>query len=213
MSKTELILVRHGATPANLTQPYRLQGLRPDSRLAETGKQQAQALGKALARFGIATVYASPLVRSRQTASFVARSRNLPVVIEKGIIEADIGDWTGLTWPEIERRWPRECQAFHQAPQRHGYLGGENLADVRRRALPAVQQLIARHPGQTIAVVSHGVVNRVLLAGWLNLPLRYCRQIPQDNAAFNLIEFNQGKARVRTVNAVSHLLGLLPKAA
>lgn len=205
---TVLILVRHGATRANLMQPYRLQGLRPDGRLAETGKRQADALGKTLARFPVAALYCSPLLRARQTARFIIDKRRIPKIIEKSIIEADLGEWSGCTWPEVEKRWPKEYRAFHRSPERHGYLGGENLTDVRRRVVPAVERLLSRHAGQTIVVVSHGVVNRVLLAGWLKLPLRYGRQIPQDNAAYNVIEFTDGKAKVRTVNAAEHLLAL-----
>lgn len=208
MSATVLILVRHGATRANITRPYRLQGLRPDSRLVAIGKRQARALSETLERYPIAAVYSSPLQRARATARLLAGTRSLPVMIEEGVIEADVGDWTNLSWPEIERRWPRECRAFHKAPERHGYLGGDNLAQVRARVVPAVERLIAEHAGQTIAVVCHGVVNRVLLAHWLKLPLRYCRQIPQDNAAFNVIEFRDSQAKVRTVNATVHLLAL-----
>lgn len=213
LSETTLILVRHGATAANLTRPYRLQGLRPNSKLAPNGKRQAEALGQALASFPIARVYASPLSRARATAEYVAAAHRLSVTIEKGVIEADVGKWTNLSWPDIEKRWPCECAAFHKAPERVGYLGGENLNDVRARVLPCIARLIARHKGEMIAVVSHGVVNRMLIAGWLNLPLKHSRQIPQDNAAYNVIEFHEGKAKVRTVNATAHLLGLLPQAA
>ena len=60
--------------------------------------------------------------------------------------------------------WPTEHRAFHEDAERHGYPGGENLAQVRDRALPAIERLAARYAGQTFVVVSHGVVNRVLLA-------------------------------------------------
>src|SRR5205823_3711312 len=79
--------------------------------------------------------------------------------------------------------------AFHDDAERHGYLGGETLPQVRDRVLPAIGRIVAAHPGGTVVVVGHGVVNRVLLAHWLGLPLRYSRQLPQDNAGYSVVEF------------------------
>ncbi|MFO0928142.1 MAG: histidine phosphatase family protein [Gemmataceae bacterium] len=71
--------------------------------------------------------------------------------------------------------------------------------------LPCIHDLVGRHADTTIAVVSHGVVNRVLLATWLDIPLRFARRLPQDNAAYNVVEFRAGKAKVRTVNRAAYL--------
>lgn len=215
MSRTVLILVRHGATQANVCRPHRLQGLRPDSELIEQGKEQARAVGREVWHCSIDRVYSSPLRRARQTAQLIAEPLGMGVRVEEGIVEADIGQWTDLSWPEIEQRWPEEYRAFHEDPERHGYLGGENLSQVLARAQPAIEKLVARHGGKTILVVSHGAVNRVLLAHWLGVPLRYARRIPQDNAACNIAEFEGGEMKVRTVNCtlslqakISYLVGV-----
>ena len=88
-----------------------------------------------------------------------------------------------------------------------------NLAQVRARALPAIERLVTRHSGQTFAVVAHGTVNRVLLAHWLGIPLRDARTISQDNAAINAIEFAEGRATIRAVNDTTHLGNRLSNAA
>lgn len=209
MAETLLILLRHGATAANVREPYTIQGLRPDAGLTELGKRQARAAAKALRAYAPTRVHCSPLKRARQTARVIARPLRVPVDVEAALAEADTGDWTGLTWAAIERRWPAAFRAFHANPARSGYPGGENLAQVRARALPAVASLVGRHPGQTLVVVGHGTVNRVLLAHWLGLPPRLARKVPQDNAAINLVEFRQGQAKVRTVNCTIPLAGLL----
>jgi broad specificity phosphatase PhoE len=128
----------------------------------------------------------------------------MPIEVVDELVEADIGLWTDLSWPEIADRWPDESQLFHQDPEEHGYLGGENLAQVRARTVPAMERLIARHSGESLLVVSHGAVNRVLLAHWMGMPLRFARKIPQDNAGINLVEFQSGHVKVRTINAASH---------
>jgi broad specificity phosphatase PhoE len=208
MPETLLLLVRHGATQANLARPYTLQGLRPDSDLAEAGVAQARAVAPALRTFAVTRAYCSPLKRARRTARLIADGLGVPLAVEGPLVEADVGLWSGLSWGEVERRWPAEYVAFREDPERHGYLGGENLAQVRDRALPAVERLAARHPGETLLIVSHGVVNRVLLAHWLGLPLRHARRLPQDNAGLNVVALGGDAAKVRTINAVAHLAEL-----
>jgi broad specificity phosphatase PhoE len=210
---TTLLLVRHAATAANLRRPYTLQGLRPDSELAPEGVAQARACAAALRAFPIATIYASPLRRAWRTALAIAAEAGAPLVAEARLVEIDTGDWTGLTWEEVGRRWPAEARAFEEDAQRHGYLGGEDLGQLRDRVVPAVEQLAARHRGETVVVVSHGVVNRVLLAHWLGLPLRFARRLPQDNAAFNVVALGEHGAKVRTVNQAGHLAEPLAGAA
>jgi broad specificity phosphatase PhoE len=204
MEKT-LILVRHGATQANLSRPYTLQGLRPDGALAREGVVQAQAAARALRRRPVQRVYCSPLRRARQTAELIAAGREVPVEVEGALAEADVGLWSGLTWAEVERRWPEPCRAFRDDPETHGYLGGENLAQVRDRVLPAIARLLAVSPERTLVVVGHGVVHRVLLAHWLGLPLSCARRLPQDNGGISVVTYRAGVAGVRTVNAVAHL--------
>jgi broad specificity phosphatase PhoE len=203
--KTTLLLLRHGATAANLCRPYRLQGLRPDSDLAAVGLDQARAAADALRHFSIDKAYCSPLRRAVATARCVAGSLGLPLGIETGLAEADFGLWADVTWEEIERGWPDAYRAFHADPERHGYPGGENLGEVRSRVLPVVMRLVERHPGRTLLVVGHGTVNRVLLAHWLRLPLSDARKLRQDNAGFCIVEFRSGMPSVRSVNEVGHL--------
>src|SRR5581483_3309762 len=97
---TTLILARHGATAANLSRPYTLQGLRPDSDLAPVGVAQARAAGLVIRAYGISKIYSSPLRRARHTARLIAEAARAPISEEPGLAEADTGLWTGLTWQE-----------------------------------------------------------------------------------------------------------------
>jgi broad specificity phosphatase PhoE len=205
MSDKTLILVRHGATAANVRRPYTLQGLRPDPELIEEGVRQARAAARALEGWPVARVYSSPLRRARGTAEVIAETLGVAVEAADALAEADVGQWSGLTWAQVERGWPDQWRAFQGDPETHGYCGGENLAQVRDRALPVIEQLLAHHPGPAVLVVGHGVVHRVLLAHWLGLPLRHARQLPQDNGGISVVEFHGATAQVRTVNAVAHL--------
>lgn len=213
MGGTRLLLIRHGATEANLRRPYTLQGLRPDPDLAEVGVMQARAVAVSLRGVPISVVYSSPMRRAWQTAQAIAGEVHVPLRVEPVLVEVDTGEWTGRTWAEIEREWPKEAQAFHEDAERFGYLGGENLGQVRDRVLPRVEGMLERHEEETIAVVSHGVVNRVLLANWLGIPLRFARRLSQDNTGVSVVEVSGGKVQVRTVNGTGHLGGLCGEAA
>ena len=79
---------------------------------------------------------------------------------------------------------------------------------MRDRAVPAVEAIVAAHPGETVAIVAHGAVNKTVLLSMLGLPLETYGRMPQDNAGFNLLEWEAGAARVAVFNETSHLAGL-----
>ncbi|MFQ5733746.1 MAG: histidine phosphatase family protein [Planctomycetaceae bacterium] len=205
---TRLYLVRHGATDANLQRPHVLQGKGIDLSLNELGRQQAAAVGRFLAAFPIQHVYASPMRRAMQTAQAIAEHHAQDVVDVPEIVEADVGNWEGLDWGRIMREHPDEYRAFIDDPGRNPYLGGESYGDVQRRVQPALQGLLQRHPGETIAVVAHNVVNRVYLAGLMNVDLKYAKGLRQSNAGVNVVRHRRGETEVITLNAHFHLEGV-----
>jgi len=200
-----LYLLRHGATANNLQKPPHLQGRRADVPLDPVGQRQAEAAGEFLARYRLDAVYTSPLLRTRQTAAAIARPHDFTPVVIDDLIECDVGDWEGRSWPEIEQNDHEAWRLFRADPVVHPYGGGENLAQVQARIEPAIAQLLEKHRGQTIAVVAHNVVNRIYLALWLGWPLARCREILQNNAGINLVSYRDGQATVLTVNSVFHL--------
>src|SRR5882757_7859448 len=113
MLEQTLILVRHGATRANVSRPYLLQGARPDAEMVEEGIRQADAAARALGRYRFARVHCSPLRRALRTAERIAQRAEVPIESDEDLVEADVGLWSGLSWEEIERRWPGPCHAFH----------------------------------------------------------------------------------------------------
>jgi broad specificity phosphatase PhoE len=210
VTETTLILVRHGATPSNLMRPYVLQGQGVDHDLDPLGVRQAEAAAGVLGEFEIAAVYASPLKRAQQTALAIASRHSLRVETLPAIIEADVGRWEGMAWETLPEVWQSARQLHDEDPSIHGYPEGENFAQVRDRCVPAFESLAHRHAGQTVIAVGHNVVNRVCLAHWMGLPIRYCRRLPQNNAGYNVVMFRGSAVKVMTINASGHLSGLLP---
>jgi broad specificity phosphatase PhoE len=201
-----LYLIRHGATDNNEANPPKLQGRRTDPGLSAKGRDQAMRAAQWLASQGISAVYASPLLRARQTAEPIAKLAGVSVELRDDITEIDVGEWEELAWEEIERRNPVEYRLFMTDASQHPYLGGENLSTVQHRAIPAMASLMAANLGRRIAVVSHNVVNRSYLSHLLNIPLKCYRSIPQENCCVNLIRFANDESKLVTVNSVWHLL-------
>jgi broad specificity phosphatase PhoE len=134
---TTLLLVRHGETDWNAS--GRLQG-QTDRPLNARGRSQAKALAEELAGDGIAAVYASDLLRARETAEIVGERLGLTVVIDSDLREKDWGTWEGLTSDE----------------RLHVEFEGETTEAHRERVLRSVGRIVRRHPGQRVVVVTHG---------------------------------------------------------
>lgn len=200
-----LFLARHGATANNLARPPKLQGRRSDPPLSDDGFAQAAALAEALRTQPLAAVYASPLLRARQTAETLAGPHGVAVEAVAAFTECDVGVWEGRDWEEIARTDAEANRLFQHDPAAHPYLGGENLTQVADRAAPALRLIAERHAGQVVAIVAHNVVNRVLLAPLLHLPFSLARTIPQHNCGLNLLKFHGGKLTLVTLNSVAHL--------
>jgi broad specificity phosphatase PhoE len=202
---THLYLVRHGATDANEQDPPVLQGDGIDLPLNANGRRQAVRTAELLSGLPIARVYSSPLLRALETARAIAAPHGLDVHTEADVREACIGEWEGLDWGTIERRYPRAHARFQDDPGTNSYLGGESYGDVLARAAPAVERLLQRHAGEAIALVAHNVVNRVLLSRLLGIELRRAKSIPQANGCVNLITWRARTTALVTLNSVFHV--------
>jgi uncharacterized phosphatase len=148
---TELYLVRHGETDWN--RQHRIQGL-TDIPLNATGRKQARAAGKLLARRAWDGIYASPLSRATETASIIAAETGLaePRSVA-ALVERNYGDAEGLNFIEIDRRYPNRSEV----------PGQESRAEVIERVVPALRELATAHPGESLIVVSHGGAIRAML--------------------------------------------------
>lgn len=148
---TLILLVRHGETDWNSER--RWQG-HADQPLNDAGREQARELAETLADRGIDVVYSSDLVRAHETALIVAERLGLPVELDAGLREVDVGDWAGRLVSEIEAADPEAFQLWRQG--RKGWNGGESYEEMGERVVGAVLRLAGRHPGKTVLIVTHG---------------------------------------------------------
>lgn len=151
---TTTLLGRHGATAYSVEKRFSGSG-GADPALAPLGEKQAEALAREIAaRGGVDAIVASPLLRALQTAERVAQATGAAIDIEPGIAECSFGEWDGFTFAEVNERWPVELAAW-LASTDVAPPGGESFAECRDRVDRARRDLLTRHAGQRVAVISH----------------------------------------------------------
>ena len=171
-----------------------------DVSLSPAGLVQAAALAECLRGEPIDAVYASDLLRARQSAAPLAAVRGTGVVTVPSLREIGMGRWEGLTFAEIRAQEPELCDRWLADPFAIPFPDGEGLPDLRARALPALRGLVERHTGGRIAIVAHGGTNRVILGEAMGLPLEKIMGLAQDYAGWSVIEYRDGDAVVHAVN-------------
>lgn len=184
-----ILLARHGETPWNAEGRYQGQ---VDIPLSDVGIAQARALGARLGDVRIDRAVASPLARTAQTARLALGAAREPLLaFDPGLLEIGHGDWEGLLASEIAQRDPERLRAWREAPdtvQMPG-AGGESLQQVQDRAWPAFARACAGLGAQdTVLIVAHDAVNRVLLCRLLGIPMRRLWGFRQAPTTLNLLE-------------------------
>jgi broad specificity phosphatase PhoE len=147
MTMTTILLARHGQTDWNAAR--RWQG-HADLSLNERGRAEAHALAESPALRGIATIHSSDLARARETAQIVGSRIGLPVVLDARLREVDVGEWSGLTTPEIERMYPDAMERRREGMT--GWTSGEEMEAMGRRVMEALLSI----GGDRALVITHG---------------------------------------------------------
>jgi broad specificity phosphatase PhoE len=198
---TEIILVRHGETEWNVEEVFRG---RIDIELNETGLRQAELLAEYLSGVKIDAVYSSPLRRALKTAEVIASPHKLEVKIAPGLIDCDFGKWQGLTLQEVKDRYKELCAEWIRNPHLVTMPDGESLNDVRGRALKVVDEVMAKYEG-TVVLVSHRVVNKVLICALLGLENSHFWNIKQDTCGTTTFAYENGRFILTKHNDTSFL--------
>ena len=204
---TQILFIRHGETEWNRVK--RIQGY-IDIPLATSGLEQAERLARRLAdeaRQGarIDAIYSSDLQRAQQTAQPIARVAGLPLQLREGLRERSYGAFEGYDRDQIAERYPDEYEHWQSRDAGFAPPEGESMRAFYHRVMDAIAPIVAAHPGGRVACVAHG--------GVLDCVYRFARdlslEVPRDyallNTSVNVVEFDGGKATVKSWADVSHL--------
>ena len=208
MQGVRILLVRHGETVWN--QENRWQG-QADVPLSDNGRGQSWRLARRLdaEKRSVQAIYTSDLSRAVDTAAILGRTLGVEPTIETGWREMNIGTWSGLRTGEVIARHPEEWERL-RAGEDLPRGGGETFAHFQGRLIGAARSLVARHPGQQVAVVTHGGAVRAFLLYCRGLAMREFRKIDKiGNTGLSKVTLSaDGSALIHYVNDTSHLDGV-----
>ena len=197
----EIILARHGETEWNVGEIFRG---RVDIALNETGMKQAELLAEYLSASKIDAIYSSPLKRALGTAEAIASHHQIGVEITPGLIDLDFGKWQGLSHREVKNTYRELFVEWISHPDKVKMPAGESLDDVRKRALCLVDDVAARYEG-TVVLVSHRVVNKVLICALLGLDNSHFWNIRQNTCGITTFTYESGRFILTKHNDTSFL--------
>ena len=203
-SALKILLVRHGETSWNLA--GRFQG-RSDVPLNAKGKEQANALARALKGETLTAIYCSPLSRAKETACLIkAFHASVPLYEEEGLMEMDLGEFEGIEGPRWAAQYAEFRTAWKQNPASVRMPGGESLHEVQARAMCALERITGSYPPEsTLVLCSHNFVILTILCHALEIPLDRFRELRQGTAALNVLYKQGQRLRAEVVNDRSHL--------
>jgi broad specificity phosphatase PhoE len=167
-TQKELLLVRHGEVEG--WRPGMLLGT-TDLSLSANGRRQAALIQELVPAGSAARFVSSPLARTRQTAEIVLAGREVVLETDGDLREVDFGQWEGLTYADVQSRFPLLAGAWSRADPDFAFPGGEKLGDFVSRTQRAARRLIEAD-APAVAAFTHGGVIRVLICHFLGLPLR-----------------------------------------
>ncbi len=182
---TRLLLFRHAQVEGGKGIFYSQQ----DVPLSREGRLQVRTLCSSMKDHAVSMVISSDLARCMFQAEALGRLWGCEVRAMRELREVHFGDWTGLSWDEIEQAYPGWMARRMADLARFRPPNGENLEDVRERVLGVLMPLMEHHQGETLAVVSHGGVNRVILASVIGLSLQNIFVLGQDFGCLNVLDF------------------------
>ncbi len=204
MSATRVVLCRHGETDPSALGRFCGE---LDAGLSPRGAAEADALAAALVGELPVALFTSPARRARETAERIGSRLGLEPIVEPRLREIDFGELDGLPFEEVEARWPELYGEWLRAPTRVQFPGGECYRDLRRRAVDALADVTALHPGRTAVIVTHAGVIRALIATWLSLPDEAVFRIDQRYASVNVVDWPDGTPVLRLLNGPPTSLG------
>ena len=195
-----ILIIRHGETDWNREE--RIQGQR-DQPLNAAGREQARRLGRRLQGEPVAAVYTSDLVRAAETARIAFEGQDVPIVADRDLRERHYGEWEGLTWPEIQAKFPGARRGRNAAPP-----GGEEWAAMQARFVAATARIARDHAGRMVAVVTHGGPCKAILLDLFGQPPDRRFLFETSNASLSVWEISDARRRLHLYNSTEHLDGI-----
>lgn len=202
---TRLYIIRHGETDWN--RENRTQGCGNDLPLNQKGIEQAVKLAERFKRISVDAIYSSDLKRAFQTAQELSKSTSLDITTSKMLREMNFGCWEGLTFSEIETRYSNIYEIWKDKPSDAVIPNAERLIDIQKRAMTAINEILLKHGGENIVIVTHGLFAKVLIVSMLGIDISMYNRIRLDNTSVSTIDVHGRYSVLSLLNDTCHLKG------
>lgn len=160
-----LYLIRHGQSTNNVE--HIIAG-RLDLPLNECGRRQCRALQERMKGVGLDAVFCSGLQRASESAQLLCQGRAISPKQHADIMEVDFGAWQGLTFAQVEQRYPHEYDTWVKNWTKFAVPGGEAFRQAQERCEEFYEMIESGYDGKNVAIVAHQGILRVLLSVILN---------------------------------------------
>ena len=194
---TLVIMVRHGKTASTgKLLPGRAAGLH----LSETGIKEALLAAQRLSKLTkVSAIYASPLERARETAAPIAKLLNQKVLINRGLLECDFGDWTGKELSKLMKL--PEWSTVQRAPSVFRFPNGESFTEMQTRITTTLDDIRNRHKGGVVICVSHADPIKAAVAHAMGTHLDLFQRIVISTCSISAVSYSAYGPVVLTVNS------------
>jgi len=193
--RTRLYLTRHGEVVN-----HGVYNGQTDVDITEQGVRQMERLRGLLQGKPLGAVYSSDLLRTRKGAEIIGAPHGLEAKSFAEFREVNFGRWQGLTYQQVMEQYPTDIPQWMKQLEVFRIPEGESLDDVRRRAVPKLQELVEAHRGEEILLVCHGALNRLLIAEAIQLSYSQLLRIEQDYGCLNIIDYTPSWTFVKLIN-------------
>lgn len=198
----KLILVRHALTVDN--QKSRLSG-HIDSSVSEEGKEQIDKITNYLKDFDIDKIYTTTSSRTKDTVKKLSELKSIEIIEKESLKEISFGDFEGLTFKEIENRYPEEFQDMIKKGYEYKYPNGESLIDSYNRVCTELDNIISDCDNQTILICSHGGTIRNIITYLISNSYKYHWNFKIDNGSVTILEVQDGFTVITAMNNTSFI--------
>jgi broad specificity phosphatase PhoE len=189
------LLIRHGH---NDSIGHRIVGRSSGIGLNRRGQEEAEILATRLAGIPLEAIYSSPLERCQETALPTSRRLGLPIQTLEALYEIDFGDWTGLSFAQLNKlsRW-RQFNTFRSGTR---IPGGELMAEVQARMVGGIEELRRQNPDGVMALFSHGDPIKTAIAHYAGFPLDLMLRYEISVASISIVDIRDSGPRILCIN-------------
>ena len=192
-----ILLIRHGEN--DFVKTGRMAGRTPGVHLNERGQQQSAELAESLAKVPIKAIYSSPMERAIETAEPLAAKLAQEIIIRPGLLEANIGDWTGMELKVVSKLpvW----KTVQTAPSRFRFPGGESFPEIQTRLTNEIESIAQAHQGnEIVACFLHADPIKLIVAYFMGMPLDHFQRLGCDTASVTMLMLGETGSALLKLN-------------